>query len=279
MSTRPDSRITKTAGAAAFLAAQLSVFPLLAGQQTAQPGAAADLKFEVASIKQSVDQKPPAILRNRGRLVWQHATLARMLVVAYNTSVFVEPIGGPKWIRSIGFDVEAKPGRPATWDEMRLMLRALLADRFKVVAHVEDTPTDVYFLEVAKGGPKLQETDSPKAGVIRWLPFYGRGATIEQLATWLSVAFLWRPVLDKTGLKGFYDFTFDRGPETGAAASAIPVGEAGGNGIQAPERNSHEDLVNVILTGIEPQLGLKLTEHKAPMPVVVVDSAEMPSEN
>jgi uncharacterized protein (TIGR03435 family) len=282
MSYRPICRARTIAGSVAIFAAQLGVFPLPARQHAEQSSAPANPEFEVASIKQSQTQKRPApgaVFFRGGRVIGEDVTLVGLLRFAYNLSPFVDPIGGPNWIRSIRFTVDAKPGRVATPQEERLMMRALLAERFKVVAHLEDRPTAVYFLEVAKGGPKLQETAGPKGAVNRYIPFYGKNATMEQLATHLSIWLLRRPVIDKTGLKGFYNFAFQADPEAGSAASAVPGGGADGRGGEPGNPYDPANLAATVTDGLPKQLGLKVTEGKAPIPVVVVESAELPSEN
>jgi uncharacterized protein (TIGR03435 family) len=246
---------------------------LLSFPCAAQPGKPAQLEFEVASIK-PVQQpgKPGPVSGYAGRISGRNVTLYSLIGFAYRVLPGMESVGGPGWIQSAQFEVDAKPGRQATLEELRPMLRALLADRFKLVTHIEDRPTQVYVLEVAKNGSKLEEAAGPEGLVspTSFAGFVGKSATMERLALWLSMI-LNEPVIDKTGLKGFYNFRMDIPLDAGAAASAIP----GDN----ERKTSFPNFSAPIMVGLPKYLGLKLTERKLPMPVVVIDRAEKPTEN
>jgi uncharacterized protein (TIGR03435 family) len=147
----------------------------------------------VASLKAAHDsngvQTAAGVLRGlvfrRGESVYgQHATLEQLIRFAYNPAPFTEVVGGPGWMRTTKYDVVAKAGRAASADEMRTMIRNLLADRFGLVAHWEGREMSAYVLEVAKGGPKLQETPGPEGTIRSPAPFRFKGvsATRRQLA-------------------------------------------------------------------------------------------------
>jgi uncharacterized protein (TIGR03435 family) len=145
------------------------------------------------------------------------------------------------------------------------MLRSLLAERFHLAAHVEDRQIEVYMLEVANGGTRLKTASGPE-GWVKQTGLYrisSRSGSMAQLALHLNVWVVHCPVLDKTGLDGLYDFTLqwapaDTNPET-------PVQDAAVN--------------YSVLKALEAQLGLRLKLAKAPVPVVVVDAADRPTEN
>jgi uncharacterized protein (TIGR03435 family) len=240
----------------------------------AQSGAPARLEFEVSSIKPVQSGKPAPILAWGARAAAANASLRQMIEFAYRISPGMEPAGATGWIQSDQFELEAKAASAVDQADLRKMLQSLLADRFKLAVHFEDRPTTVYVLEVPKSGHKLKETQGPKGRIMPYRGFLGiqgKSATMEQLTTQLTIL-LTCPVVDQTGLKGFYDFAMEAPFEFGGAASAIP-----GDNEQRPSQVS--DFRPPILTGVPKYLGLKLTERKLPMPVVVIDHAEKPTEN
>ena len=177
-------------------------------------------------------------------------------------------------MRSARYEVVAKPGREASLDELRAMLRHLLANRFGLVARFEDRNTSVYLLEVAKGGPKLQETAGPLGSVASGgiFKYKGKSGSMEQLVTRLAINVVHRPVLDRTGLKGFYNFTLEWSPMDLTAPLDVAE-EAPASGHPAGDTNPS------IFRAVQEQLGLKLRAATVPVPTVVVDRAEKPSEN
>jgi uncharacterized protein (TIGR03435 family) len=177
--------------------------------------------FEVATIK------PTAPDWRGGRFITMqsaHSFVARshalktLIAAAYNLSPRAI-LGGPAWIDSDHYDILAKaPGevRP-NLDEQMSMLRQLLADRFKLAFHREPRELSIYALTVAKNGPKLKEAtvspDGPPPLIFRLSPqgasLPGRDATTGELASVMQRSALDRPVLDRTGLSGRYDFDLE----------------------------------------------------------------------
>ncbi len=186
-------------------------------------------------------------------------------------------LGAAAWANSTYFDIDAKADpsidqqlHSLTSDAGRKqkeeMVQALLADRFRLVAHLETRELPIYVLVVAKGGPKLgavRETGS-------WVNT-GNGRIEVQMQN--SVAVLaealsqvaGREVVDKTGMTGRYHLMLQWTPDDAAAPSP-------GNGAAADARPS-------LFTALEEQLGLKLEPAKGPVEVLVIDHAEMPSAN
>jgi len=186
--------------------------------------------------------------------------------------------------------------------QQRLMMQALLADRFKMKAHRESKELPIFELVVAKGGPKLKETDpnappmSPpappdgmgppegmrpqegapkvKAGMMMMTPggIKAQGVPVVNLANVLTMQ-LHRQVVDKTGLTGKYDIDLKFGPEDGRAGMMQGDSAAGAPGPVTTDSGPS------IFTAIEEQLGLKLESTKGPVETVVVDHLELPSEN
>jgi uncharacterized protein (TIGR03435 family) len=178
--------------------------------------------------------------------------------------------------------------------QQRLMMQALLADRFKMKAHRETKELPIFALVVAKGGPKLKETDpnappmlppappngmrppegAPKGGSGMMMMSPGgikaQGVPVANLANILTMQ-LHRQVVDKTGLTGNYDIDLKFGPEDGKAG--MTQGDPSAPGPVTADAGPS------IFTALEEQLGLKLEGAKGPVETVVVDHLEMPSEN
>jgi uncharacterized protein (TIGR03435 family) len=184
---------------------------------------------------------------------------------------------GPKWLDSESYDIEAKsgdrvvvPSGSAGGALLRIMLRSLLVERFGLVFHREAKEEPVYLLVVAKGGSKLKPTEA-REGAPQGLRLgkgrlTGLAASIPMLASNLSQQ-LGRPVIDKTGLQGVYDFVLDYAPDPGAPAST------------SDEPHVTDLSLPSIFTTLQETLGLKLESAKATVEILVIDHAERPSEN
>src|SRR5206468_583620 len=144
------------------------------------------------------------------------------IAAAYNLTVRAIS-GGPAWIDSDRYDILAKPPgevRP-NLDEQMSMLRRLLADRFKLTFHREEKTFSIYALTIAKSGSKMRKgtesPDGPQPLIFVLSPqgatLPGRDATMAELASVLQRAALDRPVIDKTGLSGRYDFDLEWAPD------------------------------------------------------------------
>ena len=150
------------------------------------------------------------------------------------------------------------------------MLRSLLAERFALKIHQEERVLQVYILTVEKNGPKLKPAESGESTIgvrIRGVGHLtGAKASMEQLAETLSDvrlngrAMLERPVLDRTGLAGIYDFALEWTPDLAPVDGAVAGGPS-------------------IFTAVREQLGLKLEMAKAPVKIFIIDHVERASEN
>jgi uncharacterized protein (TIGR03435 family) len=174
---------------------------------------------------------------------------------------------GDGWSNALGrFDIIAKSGERVPVSQLRLMLQDLLVKRFKLAIHRESTMLSVYELVVAKGGsklPKPKPEDETALHGVENLPrvqdgsFVFQDTSIPEFAEKLSMLReINRPVIDRTGIAGFFDITL----KSAAAATLQPDGAS-------------------LFTIIQEQLGLKLVDTKAPIEVFVVDHAEKPSAN
>lgn len=280
-------------------------------------GQAADqaLQFEVASVK----AVPPPVGPNNGssrgcfggpgssdpvRYTCSNASVSLMAIQAYGLKPY--QLRPPARSDTYRFNVEAKVPTGATADQVKVMLRNLLAERFKLAFHYEKTETQAYALIVAKGGLKIKESAPPSPvappeggaaqpkpgpvtdadgftyfaprdgmvvgranGLTRWV---GKNVLMEHLAG-LSNSLTGQPVIDSTGLKGKYDFIW--------TFSSDSVGE------RAPAAQPDDGSVVpigetglTIFAALEKQLGLRLEPRKITIDAFVIDHAEKtPVEN
>ncbi len=257
---------------------------------TATPAPTRAYAFDVISIRPIKTPLTRAMAAQDGPTpdgYRSHQPLALLLLTAYVPQVggaafynFQDQIKGlPDWLLSDGYDIDARIADQdrTEWQKpeaqkvmLRAMLQALLAERCKLAVHREVKETQVATLVVAKGGPKIKETDPavehpggqklPFGGVMvlnkEGIHFYG--ASMASLASIVSSMANQGPVQDKTGLTGLYDFTF------------APPADDPGPGISPFEA--------MFLSGLN-SLGLKLGSDKGQVETLVIDHIERPSEN
>lgn len=279
------------------------------------PTASAPLpSFEVASIKPArPGNDQPLIHVQYGRFRVTGATVIFLVQQAYGIKDF-QVSGGPGWIKSEKYDINAKVEdsvveeveklpRDQQWEQYELRVQSLLADRFKLQLRHETKDLPVYVLVIAKGGPKLQGAkpgDTYPNG-IKDFEGHGHGRLIRlerigggqvkltgqaipinsiasgiprSLVQWLTEG-LGRPVLDQTGLKGDYDFTLEWMPDQSRAMfRGLQDGKLATDSQPLPESSGPS-----IFTAIQEQLGLKLESRKGPVEILGIDHVERPSEN
>lgn len=190
------------------------------------------------------------------------ATLSDLIEAAYALENY-QISGGPGWAHSARFDVQGKPPGAASHEQMLLMLRPLLEDRFKLAFHGETKELAVYAMVAARGGPRFKRAQ-PRAGPAP-LNRLGRNVDMAWLAKYLTRFGSDMPVLDRTGLAGNYDLDLDM--------QKIMVG-AGGDS----ETPSTASVFHATVDALE-ALGIKLEPAKASVEVLVLDRAERPSAN
>jgi uncharacterized protein (TIGR03435 family) len=229
--------------------------------------------FEVATIKPTDPSFGGILIRlTGGKFSATGFTLKDLIAFAYavdNSQIG----GGPEWLASDRYDVLGKPEKAGSLsrDAARTMLRPLLADRFHLKIHLETKPMSVFVLAIEKNGSKLKPRTAGDGGETTRLTFHGASATgrnvpVTVLAEELQAMVLGRPVLDKTGLMGNFDFDLVWRPEpklSGIADASAPVD------LNLPD----------IFTAFREQLGLKLESRKESAKVIIVDGATKPSEN
>ena len=270
--------------------------------QLQQADGVAVQSFEVVSIKPSrPGDNMVQLFMSRGKFTTRGETTKALIEFAYDIKSDKQLSGGPSWISSQKYDIEAKEEdavaeklQKLAFEEqakqIRLTVQALLADRFKLKVSREIRDLPVYALVVAKGGSKLipaqvpapaaDGTSPPKkafVGIRMMGPGQLGGTNINTgfLADVLSgQPELGRLVIDQTGLTGNYDWTLKWTPDL---STPMLKGPDGGRSLaDAPPPDSSGPS---IFTALEEQLGLKLETRKGPVETLVVDSIEKPSEN
>jgi uncharacterized protein (TIGR03435 family) len=243
-----------------FLARSTFVLALAAQIAAAQKPA-----FDAASVKKTESGGPPGdIARNMdkspGHFAMRNVPMRFALEWAYDLQDY--EIQGPSWIAGDErYDIVATaPG--ATNEQMRLMLRNLIDERFQMKSHWETRDTQCYVLTRSKGEPKLKPSEGEPS-----LGGQGGGDPLfhnqpVSRFTFLLTRRLARPVLDETGLKGTYDFSVD-------------LSGLGFNGSEPQDLGGPS-----IFSAVQTDLGLKLEAAKRPIKILILDSAnKTPTEN
>jgi uncharacterized protein (TIGR03435 family) len=264
--------------AVAVLVISVSAVAHARGQAASAPVSAP--VFEVATIKPvEHDAKSGRfiVMQGTNRFVERDYTLKLLIAAAYDLNPKAIS-GGPDWMDSDHYDILAlTPGdkRPSH-DEQMAMLRMLLTDRFQLTFHRESKEFSIYELQIVKGGvkPGLRESkaapgDPPQLISTVYpqkLVLPARNATMTDFVSLLQRAVLDRPVVDKTGLTGRYDFDLEWAPDETQFGGDVPVAPT-----DAPSPP--------FFTAIQQELGLKLEATRGPIDALVVDRAERPSAN
>jgi uncharacterized protein (TIGR03435 family) len=231
--------------------------------------------FEVATIKPAADE-PGRFFKMQGahQFYAKGHTVRSLIGAAYNLNPR-QISGGPEWAESERFDIlAATPGdtRP-NFDQQMAMLRKLLTERFKLTFHHEQKDLPHYALSVAKGGPKLKESESPADALPELtnvvfpdhLRLPAKSATIPQFVAMMQRAVMDRPVVDKTGLTGRYDFVLEWAADETQFGGQVPH----------PSDSSYASLFRAL----QDQLGLRMDPGKGPVEIMVIDKVERPGEN
>lgn len=306
---------------AALFTVLCSLQTLVSAEQAAShqaapiPSAAKPLTFDAASVKPAAplgEARPAAdgkIIATKkggrpgggpgttdpGRIYYPSMSLKQLVMKAYD--VKTHQVVGPAWLPTERFDIVATMPPDTTQEQLREMLRNLLAERFLLKVHRETKELPIFALVVGKNGPKLKQSADvpPKEGPIprpseppkvgtdgfpEMMEVAGRAGifnigmgtrcrmifqyqTMQDLADELPISGatrVSRPVKDETGLKGKYDFTLTFAPE----------GMPGAPAATQPEAGSLPD----IYAALQAQLGLKLEPKNGPVELIVIDRAE-----
>jgi uncharacterized protein (TIGR03435 family) len=276
---------------AAIALLSVAALGITASAQQPPPDASRPV-FDAASIKRNVSGSDQASVRAQpgGRLTVTNNSLRNIVRNAYNVQNF-QIVGGPDWFNDVRWDIVAKAEGDATPPQLLVMLRNLMADRFKLVVHTEMRETPVFALVLARNdgrpGPQLRPSTVNCAALladfkarkeappntINGRPSCGTrmtagnmmttATTMADLARNLAPA-AGRPIIDRTGLTGTYDLDLSWTPDQQGPPGTTPAGD-----------NDRPSLV----TAIQEQLGLKLDSQRAPFATLVIDSVERPVED
>ena len=248
------------------------------------PPPAASPAFDAASIKpnRSAESRRSFRIEPGGNVTASNVTLRHLMWNAYQVQDF-QIIGGPSWAATERYDIVARAGENPRPEQVRLMLRSLLADRFKLKVQAATRDLPIYALVMARAdgrtGPRLRAAEGACAGTVDPAapgPGSGCGSTVgngtlrtgglsmPRLAGELT-GFLGRRVEDRTGLAGNFAIELEWSPELQAEPGQPPA--AGG------------DARPSIFTAVQEQLGLRLESRTGPVSVIVIESVERPSED
>jgi uncharacterized protein (TIGR03435 family) len=260
------------------------------------PGANAP-SFEVATVKQAHGAAQVFSLRLQpDRFLAEDAPLDRLIRFAYDVKSDRQVVNLPAWAASESFDIDAKIGDAEVesirrlppdrgFEQYRLMVQSLLAERFQMRTRTENRELPVYALVVAKNGPKLTRSAARQDGEKLELPQLHFTAAGDLNAACVSMEFFagWlsgkpdtgdRVVFDETGLEGGYDFALNWSPVwSGSTAGGAGSGQQPDASL--PARTDKPPL----FTAIQEQLGLKLQPARRAVEVLVIDHIERPTAN
>lgn len=234
--------------------------------------------FEAADVKvnKSGEIRMAVDFQGGGRFTARNVPMKVLIALAYH----VRPEAlqeGPRWLESERFDIVAKAPQTGPPDDIRRMLQTLLAERFKLAVHTEQRIMPAYGLVAAKGGPKLQPSESAVLSEQRCGPGGGTPGQKHVVCRHMTMALLADtlqeiasrdldvPVVDETGLRGAFDFKLDWTPAVRPTDDTPPTDPLPGP---------------TLFEAVETQLGLRLESRRLPLPVIVIDSVErVPIEN
>jgi len=240
-----------------------------------------DAHFEVATIKPSSPDSSNSSPGEMGHRVTMYGTTVLFLIgFAYDLHND-QIIGSPSWSGSEKFDIDAISGVPGdpSLEQIKMMFRGFLAERFQLTAQSENRPHAAYALSLAKNGPRLAKSSEPvdskpglfmQPGFPKVAAMKGVNLSMSDFARLLQSGILDRPVVDHTGLVGKYDFLLRWTPDDSQFRQV---------GLRLPPPSESTDAPS-LYTAVQDQLGLKLTaERDALVPVLLVQHLSRPSPN
>ena len=256
-------------------------------------GGKPQFSFEVATVKPSNGQEPNrGTITSPGRFRAENVPVKDVIMFAYDLKAGSQISGYPEWVNSSDYDIDAKTDETTTAaldklppDErirqVKLMVQALLAERFHLKVGYQAREIPVYALVIAKGGPKLTKSAGPllvagggtRSGIMerRSGELRGINSSLDAFAAAAPDLFPEvgdRVVVNKTGLTGNYNWTLKWTPAqnfSGASGTLPPPGS--------------DDSAPSLFTALQEQLGLKLESQKGSVETLVVDSIDRPTAN
>lgn len=270
---------------ATFILVASLMLPVFASGQSSSPAAADQRpRFDAASIKPNLSKDENMMHRpTTGRVFYGNVPVSNVVEQAYG----MRPdriVNFPPWAETERFDVTATYN-PEQQKQVRPMLQILLEERFSLRVHRETRDMPVYALMKARGdgqlGPQLRPstvncapgangrsacTLDIRSGYIRAVGMgWGNGEVLG-----LNIGVWDRPIVDRTGLTGPFDYTLEWRPDPAQARNDAGARRAGADAATPGERTS-------IFTALQEQLGLRLQPTRAPLEVLVIDRVERPT--
>ena len=235
-------------------------------QSTEKPPAFTAIDIRVAAPSPIPQMSGGAV--REGRFELRNGTMVDLIRTAYGVDAD-KVLGGPNWLESTRFDIITTVPAGTTTETARLMLRALLAERFDLKVHDDQRPLPAFVLTAPGNKPKMKPSDgsapagcqgippatAPQPGTIGYANVGCRNLTSEQIAQNLrqmAGGYLDKPVIDQTKLEGAWDFELKW-------TARAQLGAAGPDGIS-------------LFDAVDKQLGLKLEQQQISMPVIIVDN-------
>jgi uncharacterized protein (TIGR03435 family) len=228
--------------------------------------------FDSASIKTAATGvRGYSIQPLPGRLSARNASLKQLVAEAYHVHDY-QVEGGPKWMDTDHFDIEAKApdaDKPPSNAELMKMLQKLLADRFQVTVRHETKDQQIYILQPGKNGTKAKESKDPSVApyfrVMQRHIITAVNAPMEHLTETLAWV-LGRPVIDQSGLKAAYDYKLEWAPDDLQLRSD-----------ESPVQG--EGSLPSLGSALQETLGLRLLSQKGPVEIINVEKADHPAVN
>jgi uncharacterized protein (TIGR03435 family) len=241
----------------------------------------ADPSFDVVTIKPNDSGKPNLLGINvRGRnFTTTNSSLGDLIAFAYDVQA-KQIVGGPDWMNKDRYDIAGVPDKEGVpnANQLRSMMRKLLTDRFKLTFHNEKRELSAYVLTVGKNGQKLKPTqmNGPLPGIgmrpgAGGLTLMVMNATMTDFTGFMQMLVLDRPVVDRTGITGRFDFQCKFTPD-----------DSQFNGHPPPLPKATDNSTDVapnLFEALQQQDGLKLDAEKTPVDVIAIDHVEKPSAN
>jgi uncharacterized protein (TIGR03435 family) len=237
----------------------------------------ANPKFDVVTIKPSDPNRPGKLFTIRGRHVMTINTTVNDLITFGYSIQTKQMVNAPEWFDE-KYDIDGVPdveGQPDI-QQMRILIRDALVERFGLKFHNEQRELSVYALTVAKGGPKMTVTEDKPSTPGNFI-FRGLGrlmvtnSTMKDFCHGMQEAVMDKPVVDQTGLTDRYDFNLNWTPDQSQFAAM---------GAHVPPPNIDDpNAPPNLYTALQEQLGLKLESTKANADVMVIDHIDKPSAN
>jgi uncharacterized protein (TIGR03435 family) len=236
--------------------------------------------FEVAAIKPSdpMARANGCFMKGQpgGQTFIGRCITVRLLITYSYKIIDSQLVGSPNWLDTELYDFDAKADHSLTRAELAPLFQTMLADRFKLQFHRETRTMPALVLTVDKAGPKMKPNDGPNEWEIAItsapgssIPkFKGTRCPTSYLSWWIAQRQN-RPVLDKTGLDGFWDFTLEFVPDG--------FGEGRRKGLSDEQMTAPDG--PTLPVALREQLGLKLEPEKGPVDVYVIDHVEKATGN